>query len=237
MAPYGWGMITNWGAHHMDIMQWGLGTTLTGPTKVEGTCEWMDTSGGKLWNVHTGYDLHYTYGDVDVHLCNKHMKGVKFIGESGDSIFVRRELNKKVTKSDGGEEPKKKNRKPRDLRALIPSRPEILLPIKDKKIALKVSDNHFVNWLEAVRAEDPTMTVTNAEEGHRSTSTCSLGHMVMELGRGKKDGFSLNWDPKAETTGLAAADALMEPFSRDRFDLRVTLKRFGLDYEKELKGI
>lgn len=236
MAPYGWGMITNWGAHHLDIMQWGLGAV--GPSKVEGTCEWMDTSGGKLWNVHTGYDLHYAYGDVDVHVTNKVRKGVKFIGESGDWVFVRRDPQKRVTKSDGGQEPKKKNRGPVDLRSLIPSRPEILefIKQKDKKIALKVSDNHFSNWIEAVRAEDPTKTVTSSEEGHRSTSACSLGHMVMELGRGRKDGFSINWDVETETTGLAAADALMEPFARDEYDLRATLKRFGLDYEKELRG-
>ena len=238
MAPYGWGMITNWGAHHMDIMQWGLGVTRSGPTKVEGTCEWMDTSGGKLWNVHTAYDLHYTYGDIDVHLCNKFMKGVKFIGENGDSIFVRREPLKKVTPSDGGQEPTKKNRKPRDRRALIPSKPELVLPLSEseRKIKLIVSDDHFANWIDAVRAENPAATVTNAEEGHRSTSACSLGHMVMELGRGKKDGFSLSWDPVKETTGNAAADALMEPFARDQYDLRKTLKRHGLDFNEVMRG-
>ncbi|MCQ2390864.1 MAG: Gfo/Idh/MocA family oxidoreductase [Kiritimatiellae bacterium] len=250
MAPYGWGMITNWGAHHIDIMQWGLGTTLTGPTQVSGTCEWMDRSGGKLWNVHTGYDLHYTYGDIDVHLCNKYWKGVKFIGEKGDWIFVRREMLKKVTSSDGGQDDpskKKKNRKPRDMRALISNREDLLARVADwnspllclkddRATKLKVSTNHFVNWLEAVRAEDPSATVTNAEEGHRSTSACSLGHMVMELGRGKAEGASITWDPVKETTGRADADALMTPFARDQFDLRKTLARFGLDFDREVRG-
>jgi hypothetical protein len=58
----------------------------------------------------------------------------------------------------------------------------------------------------------------------------------MELGRGKKDGFSLSWDPVKETTGNAAADALMEPFARDQYDLRKTLKRHGLDFNEVMRG-
>ena len=91
MAPYGWGMITNWGAHQIDIAQWGLGKDDSGPESVTGTCEWMDTSGGKLWNVHTTYDLHYSYngGKTDVHVCNKYPMGIKFIGKNGDWLCPR----------------------------------------------------------------------------------------------------------------------------------------------------
>ena len=46
MAPYGWGMITNWGAHHIDIAQWGLGKDDSGPDSVTGTCECMDEALG-----------------------------------------------------------------------------------------------------------------------------------------------------------------------------------------------
>ena len=85
LAPYGWGMITNWGAHHLDIAQWGLGKDDAGPDGVRGTCGWMSTAGGKLWNVHTTYDLHYSYngGRTDVQVCNKFPMGIKFIGEKG----------------------------------------------------------------------------------------------------------------------------------------------------------
>ena len=226
LAPYGWGMITNWGAHHLDIARWGLGAT--GPDGVSGTCEWMDTSGGRLWNVHTGYDLHYSFngGKTDVHVCDRYQNGVKFIGENGDWLWCTRGAVK-VTPSDP--EPKVA---PGSLGPMAASKPS-LMP-KLRPMAESAIQMHVDNWLGAVRDGDPSATVTNAEGGHLSTSLCSLGQMCMELGRGKKD-FSLSWDVAKETTGNADADALMKPFARDKFDLNVNLREFGLDLETMLK--
>ncbi len=225
LAPYGWGMITNWGAHHLDIARWGLGAV--GPEAVCGTCGWMDMSGGKLWNVHTTYDLHYSFnkGFTDVHVCNRYPNGVKFIGENGDWLFCRRG-DVKVTASDPDVKPGK-------FPPLAASRKELMPKLKPMKAA--ATQNHVDNWLEAVKANDPSMTVTNALGGHLSTAMCSLGQMCMELGRGKKS-YSLKWDVEKETTGDAAADALMKPFARDKFDLKVNLAEFGLDFDEVMKG-
>ena len=227
LAPYGWGMITNWGAHHLDIARWGLG--LVGPEGVSGTCEWMDLSGGKLWNVHTTYDLHYSFnnGTTDVHVCDKYQNGVKFIGENGDWLFCTRGAVK-VTPSDP--EPKIT---PGQLPAMAASKDSLLPKLTPMKGS--AMQNHVDNWLEAVKAGDSKKTVTNALGGHLSTAMCSLGQMCMELGRGKKS-YSLKWDPVKETTGDAAADALMKPFARDKFDLKVNLKEFGLDFDEVMKG-
>ena len=230
LAPYGWGMITNWGAHHIDIMQWGLGKDFSGPDSVQGTCEWMDLSGDKLWNVHTHYDLHYSYngGKTDGHVCDKYQNGVKFIGEKGDWLFCTRGAAK-VTASDPDVP-----MKPGQLPPMAASRNALLPTLK------KVSDNamndHVANWLEAVVAEDPVLTTTKAEVGHRSTSVCSLGQMCMELGRGRKEGFKLAWDPKTEKTGNPKADAMMKPFANGKFDLNVNLAEFGLKFADVMKG-
>ena len=58
----------------------------------------------------------------------------------------------------------------------------------------------------------------------------------MELGRGRRDGMSLDWDIKRETTGKAEYDALMKPFANGRFDLEVNLSEFGLDCNTVMKG-
>jgi predicted dehydrogenase len=228
LAPYGWGMITNWGAHHLDITAWGLGRDATA---VRGTCGWMDLSGGRLWNVHTTYDLHYDCAGADVHVNDKFQMGVKFIGENGDWLWCTRGAMK-VTPSDP--EPKVK---PGMLGPIAASKPSLMEPMKDPEIPLLTAENHFLNWLEAVRANNPALAVTNAEGGHRSTSFCSLGRMCMELSRGRKDGASLAWDPVKETTGSADADRMLTPFARGRYDLRNPLREAGLSYEKFIKPL
>jgi predicted dehydrogenase len=229
LAPYGWGMITNWGAHHLDIAQWGLGKQLTGPEKVEGTCNWMDLSGGRLWNVHTNYDLHFYYngGRTDLHVCDRYQTGVKFIGVNGEWLFCTRGAAK-VTPSDP--EPRVR---PGMLGPIAASKPSLL-----PKLAKMDDDSmnvHVSDWLDAVAADDPSATCTSAEIAHRSSSVCCLGQMCMELGRGRKS-FSLDWDPCRETTGSAEYDRLMKPFARDKFDLKVNLAEFGLDLDREMRG-
>jgi hypothetical protein len=36
---FGAGMITGWGAHHVDTAHWGMNTELTGPVEIWGTAE------------------------------------------------------------------------------------------------------------------------------------------------------------------------------------------------------
>ena len=236
LAPYGWGMITNWGAHHLDITAWGLGCD---PTAVRGTCGWMDLSGDRLWNVHTTYDLHYDCGGADVHVKDTYQMGVKFVGENGDWIFCTRG-KVKVTPSDpdpvvkAGELPPLAASK----ESLLSSLEKVEVPVLDRgEEKFLKADDHFLNWINGIRREDPEYTVTNAEGGHRSTAFCSLGRMCMELSRGKKEGGALRWDAARETTGDSAADEMLRPFARGKFDLRIPLAKAGLNYEKMIKPL
>ena len=234
LAPYGWGMITNWGAHHIDIANWALSTGgRIGPEAVAGTCEWLDLSGDKLWNVHTSYDLHFTYGKTDVHVCDKYQNGIKFINEKGDWMFCTRG-KMKVTASDPepiavpGELP----RLAVSAGLQLPTERQDLIATKENQ----AGDIHVKNWIDAIVARNPRLTRTNAELGHRSTSVCSLGQMVMELSRGRKDGASFKWCTKTESTGNAAIDKMMTPFANGKFDLKVGLKADGFDYEEMIKA-
>jgi len=58
MEQFGAGMITGWGAHHVDTAHWGMDTELTGPVEIWGQAQ-FPTEG--LWNVHGPFK---TYGPV-----------------------------------------------------------------------------------------------------------------------------------------------------------------------------
>jgi len=206
MEPYGWGMITNWGAHHMDIVQWGLGTEEIGPLSVSGTCGWL-TEG--LWNAHAEFDLLYKYPkNIDVSVCYKYPNGVRFIGEEG-WIFVSRGAEK-VTASDPTMPGKQ-------LKALDASEAKLIeAPLGAKAVRLHVSDDHVKDWLLAIRSR--TSAVTNAEIGHRSTSVCTLGHLCMKTGK------ALAWDWKTEKTDSEEANKLLACPERDSFSIPKVLK-------------
>ena len=208
LEPYGWGMITNWGAHQLDIAQWGLGMDGSGPDSVSGTCKWMNTSGGRLWNAHTHYDLHYSYngGKTDVHACDKYPMGIKFIGEKGDWLYCMRGAAK-VTPSDPDVPGNGK------MQALMASKNKLLEPIANPQFKVHTCDNHFLNWLEGIRLGDPKHTVTNAWTAQRSATACNLGYMCMKLGK------TIEWDAKTETSRTAGTAALMKPFARGKFNL------------------
>ena len=208
LAPYGWGMITNWGAHHIDIAQWGLGMDDSGPESVEGTCKWMSTAGGKLWNVHTHYDLHYSYngGKTEMHVCDKYPMGIRFIGEKGDWLYCMRG-EAKVTPSDPDVPANGK------MQPLMASKNKLLEPILKPEVKLNIGKDHWLDWLKAIQAEDPSLTCTNAECSQRSSTACCLGQMCMQLGR------KIEWDAKTEKSATAGTAELMKPFRRGIYNL------------------
>ena len=61
--------------------------------------------------------------------------------------------------------------------------------------------------------------------------------MCMEMGRGKKEGASLSWDAAKAVTGNSAADELLKPFARGKYDLRRARAPAGYDYDKLIKPL
>ena len=177
---FGAGMITGWGAHHLDAAHWGMGTEHTGPIEIEGTASFPKSG---LWNVHGDYNLHYKYANgVKMHVSSEYPNGVKFIGEEG-WIFVSRG-NVKVTASDP-------NIGDSSMKALDASDPKILqYDIGPNGIKLYESPEQHLNWLECIRSR--RQPIAPAEVAHRSCSACLLGHIAMKLPR------KLHWNPNTE---------------------------------------
>jgi predicted dehydrogenase len=177
---FGAGMITGWGAHHLDSAHWGMDTEHTGPVEIWGTAEFPKSG---LWDVHGPFRTEALYANgVKMIVSGDFPNGIKFIGTEG-WIFVSRG-NERTTASDPVA-------KLKDNTALAASDPKIITSeIGPNEIHLPVSTSHHGNWLEAVRSRK--QPIAPAEVAHRSCSACLLHHAAMKLKR------KLYWDPVKE---------------------------------------
>jgi predicted dehydrogenase len=177
---FGAGMITGWGAHHIDSAHWGMDTELTGPVEIWGTAEFPKSG---LWDVHGPFKTEALYANgVHMIVSGDFPNGIKFIGTNG-WIFVSRG-NERVTASDPVA-------KLNDSTALQSSDPKIIKSvIGPTEIHLPESKEHHLNWLESVKSRKPP--IAPVEVAHRSCSACLLHHAAMKLKR------KLYWDPAKE---------------------------------------
>jgi len=177
---FGAGMITGWGAHHIDSAHWAMGAEYTGPVEVSGAAE-FPASG--LWDVHGKFKTEGLYADgVRMILSDEFPNGIKFEGSKG-WVFVSRG-NETVTESDPVA-------KLKDAQALSASDPKIITSIiGPDEIHLYESKDHHGNWLDCVRSRQ--QPIAPIEVGHRACSTCLVHHLAMKLKR------RLFWDPLKE---------------------------------------
>lgn len=201
---FGAGMITGWGAHHLDSAHWAMNTEHTGPVEIWGTAE-FPTKG--LWDVHGDFRTEALYADgVRMIVSGEFPNGIKFIGTEG-WIFVSRG-NERVTASDPVAALK-------DARALSASDPKIITSvIGPNEIHLYESKNHHENWLDCVRSRQ--QPIAPVEVAHRSCSACLLHHIAMKTKR------KLFWDPvKERFKNDAEANAMLSRPQRAPYGIEV----------------
>jgi len=173
---YGGGMVTDWGAHHLDIAQWGLDTDESGPVRVLPPPKSTDTTGATLVYANGvtvkhvngfGVDFHGTEGRVRVN------RG-RFIFERGGKVIA----------AYRGRQDEDTNLQ--EQITLV--RDEYL---KDAKVKLYVSRNHVADFLECVKSRK--RPITHEEIGGRSVICCHLMNIAY-LHHEK-----LDWNPKQFT--------------------------------------
>ena len=176
---FGAGMITGWGAHHIDSAHWGMDTEYTGPVEIWGTAEFPKKG---LWDVHGDFKTEAVYANgVKMIVSGAFPNGIKFIGTDG-WVFVSRG-NEQVTSSD----PQAKL----FTQPLVSSDPKLITSvIGPNELHLPESTEHHLDWLKAVKAR--TQPIAPIEVGHRACSACLLHHMAMRAKR------KLHWDPFKE---------------------------------------
>ncbi|MCR4411094.1 MAG: Gfo/Idh/MocA family oxidoreductase [Thermoguttaceae bacterium] len=168
---FGGGMVTDWGAHHLDIAQWGLGMDASGPVQAVPPPK----PGAKR-----GATLVYANGVVVEH---KDGFGVHFYGSEGEVLVNRGRF---VLKRDGktlfsftGEEKKT------SCAAEVQKAEREFL--KDAKIKLYDSRNHLSDFMQCVKSR--TKPITSEQVGGRSAICCHLMNLTYWYGQ------KLAWDP------------------------------------------
>ena len=150
------GMVTNWGAHTIDVAQLLHNSERTGPISVEGQGEYPTPDSG-LWNVLLNFTVQYRYADGVV--LDYHTDKGAFIRVEGEDGWIHAPwLGGQMTASD-----------PALLRIKLKNN-DLRLPQRQDK----------EDFLYGIKNQAPTMA--DAEIGHRTCSMCQLGHIAIQQG-------------------------------------------------------
>lgn len=174
---YSGGQMTDWGAHHLDIAQWGINSL---PVEIESTATFPNVPNG--FNVATDFSATYRFANgVEMTVADTGRNGILFIGSEGRIFVNRGSLTGKPVDELASRPLPRGEFKLYDFDNL--DRPE-------RVGKLDAIVNHIGNFFDCVRARRKPLS--NVEEQHRTVSTCHLGNISMRLGR------TLRWDPVKE---------------------------------------
>jgi predicted dehydrogenase len=171
---FGGGMITDWGAHHIDIAQWGLGVDESGPVEVRAPVNWETAK--------RGAQLIYAGGTVLTHVRGR---GVSFYGTEGEvhvnrgkfelilgDRTIHRFWNREVDKGTSLE------------REVTLTEREYLA---DAKVKLYNSKSHFQDFVDAVVARK--RPICDVAIGASTVIACHVMNFAYHYGANAK------WDP------------------------------------------
>ena len=170
---YGGGMITDWGAHHLDIVQWALGKDDSGPTSARKPAKEGDESGASVL-----YD--------DVAITHGQGIGVHLVGSDGEIQVTRGKFALKV---DGREISSNLDSKESKLGDELDRAENTFL--KDARIKLYQSPGHVPDFLACIKLRK--QPITNAIVGSRSINVAHLMNLTYRYH------VDIDWDPKNNT--------------------------------------
>ena len=173
---YGGGMVCDWGAHMIDIIQWGLNKDSSGPVATIPAKDPKATKGALL--VYEG----------DIHMMHGEGQGATFYGTDGRVECHRGLLglykgDKLIAgKSDRNDKSKNLNQEMDRIEAEV---------LKDAKVKLYDSNNHVGDFLNSMKSRKKP--ITNEVVGARTSIACHL------LNQTYYNQTAIAWDPKKNT--------------------------------------
>jgi myo-inositol 2-dehydrogenase/D-chiro-inositol 1-dehydrogenase len=181
---YSGGKLTDWGAHHIDIAQWGIGAENGGPVEIEGSGLFDERK--NCYDSAQSFTCTLTFANGNkIIVKNGPGNGIHFEGEK-EHIFVNRgslkgNLVNKIL-ADEKEEAK--------LNAQVAA-----LYAGDR------SGGHMANFFNCIK--DRKEPISDVYSHHRAMTSCHLCNIAMKLKR------KLKWDPvKEDFLGDSEASAM-----------------------------
>jgi predicted dehydrogenase len=212
---YSGGQMTDWGAHHLDIAQWGIGMDDSGPVEIEGKSRFPAVPNG--YNVAIDFHGRYVYANgVEMEVLDNGRNGVMFEGAEG-RIFVNRgtvsgKPIEDLAASVGVAADKVAfHPEVRNLFSRVYARDNKSRPLRAGKLDAII--NHMGNFFDCVK--DRTLPISDVESQHRSVTVCHLGNIAMHLGR------KLSWEPQVEQfVGDQEANGWLTRPQRSPYEIR-----------------
>lgn len=170
---YGGGAVTDFGAHHFDIAQWGLGTDDSGPEEIIPPADWK--------TAQFGVRMRYAGGIELVHARVPGHNDITFYGKDGTVQVDRGRISVTIggRNFDKGE---------LSLKAQLDRIEKEFL--SSAKVPLYRSEDHGGDWLTAVR--NRKRPICDVEIGARTATVCNLANLAYYNGQ------TMKWDPKRE---------------------------------------
>ena len=154
---YSGGQMTNFGAHHLDIVQWGLGRDESGPISIEGSARFNKDG---WFEVPEESRIIFTYDDGIKVYCDQGT------GKAGPNVLFEGDQASIAVS-----------------RGKIESKPSGILsdPLGPNDVHLYISKDHHKNWLDCIKTRE--LPICDVAIGHRSATVCHLGNIAARLGR------------------------------------------------------
>ena len=222
---YAGGIVTDWGNHHVDIAQWGMGRDLSGPATIDARGIFPNEGRPDCFDTPDRFFCRMTYPDGPELLYFSAIGEKRVYGtEPGDPT-----PQEKLDWLFGNNCPEEIKTYDRDGIMFIGDRGRVFVnrggvygkpfeelaenPLPSDAWRVPASDDHMANFFQCVKSREEPVAPVRIE--HRTVSVCHLTNLSIRLGR------PLAWDPEKEAfVGDEEANTWLSRQQREPYTIR-----------------